>query len=51
MGVLDRVNGKLGRGTIRMATKGFEHSWSTRFEYRSPRYTTRWEELPRVRAS
>ena len=37
----------------RPATAGFERSraaWDTKFEMRSPRYTTRLDELPRVAA-
>jgi DNA polymerase V len=46
MAAVDQINGKLGRGTLRMAAEGFDHPWSTRFQYKSPRYTTCWEELP-----
>jgi DNA polymerase V len=46
MAAVDQINDKLGRGTLRMAAEGFDHPWSTRFQYKSPRYTTCWEELP-----
>jgi DNA polymerase V len=51
MGALDRVNARWGRGTLRPATAGFEQSraaWDTKFEMRSPRYTTRLNELPQM---
>jgi len=51
--VLDRINHDHGRGTIRIgAAAPFELmpgrtvAWKGRCERRSPRYTTRWEELP-----
>jgi hypothetical protein len=28
----------------------FSRNWDTRFEFKSPRYTTRWNELPVARA-
>ncbi len=50
MRVVDLINGKMGWGTVRISTEGFKRSWTTRFEYKSPRYTTRWDELPVARA-
>jgi DNA polymerase V len=55
--VLDRINREHGRGTLRIgAAAPFELmpgrtvAWRGRCERRSPRYTTRWEELPVARA-
>lgn len=50
MTALDRINGLMGAGTLRYAAEGFAQPWRTKFEKRSPRYTTRWSELPVVRA-
>jgi len=50
MGVLDEVNGRLGPGTLRYAASGFERPWQMRRVHASPHYTTRWDELPTVRA-
>ena len=48
---VDQLNAKLGRGTVRILAAGpKESSWKLRAEYRSPRWTTRWEELPKARA-
>lgn len=46
MAAMDLVNATHGRGTIVPASVGFVHPSATRFEMRSPRYTTRWDELP-----
>lgn len=47
---VDQLNAKLGRGTVRILSAGpKESAWKLRAEHRSPRWTTRWEELPRVR--
>lgn len=46
MQVLDELNGKFGRNTLQLASSGIEQPWSTLFEFRTPRYTTRWDELP-----
>lgn len=45
MDALDTVNTRLGRGALTFAAAGIERPWKTRFLRRSPRYTTRWEEL------
>ena len=46
METLDYINRKMGRGTLRLAAEGFLHTWKVRTDYPSPRYTTRWAELP-----
>lgn len=48
METLDAVNARLGRGTLRFGTEGFQQGWTMRQAHRSPAYTTRWEELPKV---
>jgi DNA polymerase V len=52
MEAMDACNRRFGRGAVVPASAGLEkaRSWSTKFEMRSPRYTTRLEELPVVRA-
>jgi DNA polymerase V len=49
MSAMDAVNAKFGRGMITPAAAGIRKEWQTKFEMRSPRYTTRVAELPRVR--
>jgi len=49
MDALDTINRKYGRDTLKTAAVGFRHNWATRFDMRSPRYTTRWDELPVVK--
>lgn len=50
MAVLDAINDRLGDGTLRSAASGIGRGWKTKHEHRTPRYTTRWDELVRVRA-
>ena len=50
LAVLDQVNARWGRGTLRLAREGFVQPWAMRQERRSPASTTRWEDLPVVRA-
>lgn len=48
---MDRLNASLGRDTVRVLSAGPKvAAWSHRAQYRSPRWTTRWDELPQVRA-
>jgi DNA polymerase V len=51
MNVVDRLNRTMGRDTIAFASQGIERPWKLRADLRSPRYTTRWDELPVARAS
>ena len=49
--VMDSLNAELGRGTVRVLSAGPKAAaWQLRAAYRSPRWTTRWGELPTVRA-
>ena len=43
---IDSVNLNNGGGTIRYLSTGMNKSWSMKMDYRSPRYTTNWTELP-----
>jgi DNA polymerase V len=53
MAALDSCNRRFGRGTVVPGAAGFapRRAWSTKFEMRSPRYTTRLDELPVIRAA
>jgi len=48
MSVMDAVNRQYGSNTLRSAASGLNQPWAMRAENRSPRYTTRWDELPEV---
>ena len=45
MVAMDAVNSVWGRGTQRTGAAGMSKGWSMRSENRSPRQTTRWDEL------
>ena len=50
MGVLDELNQRYGRGTVKLASAGIQAqaeraSWAMRQERRSPAYTTCWEDM------
>lgn len=50
MSALDWINAHFGSGTVYYASEGIKQRqvWQTQFNYRSPAFTTRWEQLPRV---
>lgn len=48
MDVIDKVNKKYGRSTIRLAAEGYFKPWDARAELKSPAYTTRWSDVPQV---
>ncbi|HHO47885.1 MAG TPA: Y-family DNA polymerase [Desulfobacteraceae bacterium] len=51
MHALDRINDRWGRETVRYASSGLAKPWCMTREHKSPSYTTRWKELPVVKAS
>jgi DNA polymerase V len=48
MALMDQVNDRWGRATMRVAAEHAEHSWQMKRGHMSPRYTTDWNGLPRV---
>lgn len=46
MAAMDAINAEFGRNTVRAGATGTEKRWAMRSENRSPRFTTRWDELP-----
>jgi len=48
MEALDQVSAQWGRTALRCASEGLAQTWRMRQGRRSPRYTTRWDELPVV---
>ena len=46
--VMDNINRKYGRNTLFFSSCGIANGWSRQEQFRSPRYTTCWDELPIV---
>ncbi|MCH4564196.1 Y-family DNA polymerase [Halomonas sp. EGI 63088] len=49
MATVDRLNREMGRDTVRFGLPGKDNAWALRCERRTSRYTTRWDELMRVK--
>jgi len=49
MNIMDRINGRYGSSTIRLASEGIEKSWRMRRESVSPCYTTSFDDLVEVK--
>ncbi len=49
MNTMDRINGRYGSSTIRLASEGIEKSWKMRRERVSPCYTTSFNDLVEVK--
>ena len=49
MKAIDRMNGRFGRGAVHLGLSSHDASWRMRQDHLSPRYTTRWEDIPRAR--
>ncbi|MEO9070276.1 MAG: DUF4113 domain-containing protein, partial [Ginsengibacter sp.] len=48
MNTLDNINFSMRDDVIKFAASGVKTDWKMRREFRSPRYTSRWEELRKV---
>ncbi|MBZ0330683.1 Y-family DNA polymerase [Halomonas sp. ANAO-440] len=48
MATLDKLNQKMGRGTVKLGTPSPGAAWHLRCAHRTPRWTTRWEEIPKI---
>lgn len=48
MAVMDRINATWGRGTLHSAAEGVTKAWKMKRERMSPRWTTRWKDVPRI---
>ncbi|MGM0703896.1 MAG: Y-family DNA polymerase [Pseudomonadota bacterium] len=49
MATLDKLNREHGRGTVSVGLSSKNAAWHLRSQWRTPRYTTRWDELPIVK--
>lgn len=50
MECIDQINRKWGSNTISYASSGVNKEWQMRRKLLSPRYTTNWREIPKVKA-
>jgi len=50
MQAVDAVNARTGRGALKYAAAGIDRPWKMNQRKLSPRYTTRWNDVPVVRA-
>lgn len=49
MSMMDNINFAMRNDLLKFAAAGVERDWKMRQELRSPRYTTRWEELCKIK--
>lgn len=49
MRAMDAINTRFGKHRIYFAAEDLSHSWEPKHQIRSPRYTSRWAELPVAR--
>jgi DNA polymerase V len=43
--VLDKINDRYGRGTLKLATEGVFQTWKMKQDYLSKQYTTQWSDI------
>jgi len=46
MSVLDQINLKIGKGSLKLASDGIGQGWKMTTENKSPAYLSDWKELP-----
>ncbi|TWR25151.1 Y-family DNA polymerase [Mucilaginibacter pallidiroseus] len=44
-GLLDEINDRYGRGTLRLAADSFDRKWAMKQEFLSKQYTTKWQDI------
>lgn len=49
MEIMDDINARYGKRTVISASTGISQEWQMKQQYLSPRYTTRWDELMKVK--
>jgi len=49
MNMMDNINFSMRDDILKFAASGTERNWKMRQELRSPRYTSRWDELREVK--
>jgi len=45
MAVLDAINQRYGKQTLKLGSEGFKAPWQMKQNFKSPGYTTNWNEL------
>jgi DNA polymerase V len=48
---IDKINENKGKGTLHYVSEDLDKKWQPKREIRTPKYTTRWEDLPKVKAN
>lgn len=51
MRAVDTLNDRYGRRTVRFASEVIASQWRPKYQLRSPRYVSRWNELPKLQSS
>ncbi len=49
MQAIDSINVRFGKDRLRYAAEDLGNAWKPKYNLRSPRYTSRWDELPKVK--
>lgn len=44
-GLMDDINARYGRGSLRIAAEGFQKAWKMKQEFLSKQYTTNWQDI------
>jgi len=45
MSVMDQINARMGRGTLKLTSEGYKQPWRMKQGNKSPNYTTNWDDL------
>jgi len=48
MNCYSQINQKFGKGSLQLGSEARQEKWAMRREFLSPRWTTRWSDIPRI---
>jgi DNA polymerase V len=46
--IMDKIQNRFGRSALQIAAQGTKFAWAMNSNFRSPKYTTSWKEIPRI---
>jgi len=49
MQVFDKLNQRYGNNTVFLGAQGTEQKWAMRRKMLTPQYTTKWQDIPKVK--
>jgi len=49
MSCYDKINQRYGAGMVKLASQGTSEKWQMNRNFLSPSYTTKWQDIPKIK--